>query len=138
MADIVFEDYHIKVEEAIVEKAIAFLYEAVAEIQAQTARNSRVKTGQTKGSWETSVDEESLEGLVGSASENAIWEEFGTDEYALNGDGRKGGWAYQDESGNWHYTHGKEPQRPLWNAFEELKPKIEEILYQIMQELNDN
>ena len=24
--------------------------------------------------------------------ENAIWEEFGTGEYALNGDGRKGKW----------------------------------------------
>lgn len=126
MADegIQFEDNRAKVEEAMAEKAIAFLYEAVAELQSQTARNSRVDTGQTKGSWDTHVDEATLEGMVGSALENAIWEEFGTGEYALNGDGRKGGWAYTDRNGETHFTHGKKPNRALWNAFQTLKPKL--------------
>lgn len=124
MADIQFEDNRVKVEEAICDVAISFLYEAVAEIQSQTARNSRVDTGQTKGSWETSVDEESLEAVVGSAFENAIWEEFGTGEYALEGNGRKGGWFYVDEKGQKHFTMGKKPNRALFNAFESLKTKI--------------
>ena len=119
-----FEDNRAKVLEAMAEKAIAFLFEAVAELQSQTARNSRVDTGQTKGSWDTHVDEATLEGMIGSALENAIWEEFGTGEYALNGDGRKGGWAYTDRKGETHFTHGKKPNRALWNAFQTLKPKL--------------
>ena len=138
MADegIQFEDNRAKVEEAMAEKAIAFLYEAVAELQSQTARNSRVDTGQTKGSWDTHVDEATLEAMVGSALENAIWEEFGTGEYALNGDGRKGGWAYTDRNGETHFTHGKKPNRALWNAFETLKPKLMKRAEALLKELN--
>ena len=138
MADegIQFEDNRAKVEEAMAEKAIAFLYEAVAELQSQTARNSRVDTRQTKGSWDAHVDEATLEGMVGSALENAIWEEFGTGEYALNGDGRKGGWAYTDRNGETHFTHGKKPNRALWNAFQTLKPKLMKRAEALMKELN--
>lgn len=140
MADegIQFEDNRVKVKEAINDKAVAFLLEAVAELQSQTARNSRVDTGQTKGSWDTRVDEATLEGTVGSALENAIWEEFGTGEYALNGDGRKGGWVYTDRYGKTHFTHGKKPNRALWNAFESSKSKLIKRAEALMKELNEN
>lgn len=133
-----FEDNRAKVLEAMAEKAIAFLFEAVAELQSQTARDSRVDTEQTKGSWGTYVDEATLEGMIGSALENAIWEEFGTGEYALNGDGRKGGWAYTDRKGETHFTHGKKPNRALWNAFQTLKPKLIKRAEALMKELNGN
>lgn len=133
-----FEDNRIKVQKAIGEKAIAFLLEAVAELQSQTARNSRVDTGQTKGSWETHVDEATLAAMVGSALENAIWEEFGTGEYALNGDGRKTPWVYTDRYGETHITHGKKPNRALWNAFQSLKPKLIKKAEALMKELNGN
>ena len=42
--------------------------------------------------WTYQVDESKLEATIGNPMENAIWEEFGTGEYALNGDGRKGKW----------------------------------------------
>lgn len=125
MADITFEDYSAKVKDAIKEAGIAFLHEVGVEFVAQTARNSRVKTEQTKGSWDYQVNESDLEVQIGSPLENAIWEEFGTGEYALNDDGRKGGWFYYDELGNGHFTHGKKPNRALWNAFESLKSKIQ-------------
>ena len=53
---------------------------------------NRIKSryGQTKSSWDRKVLEN--EGVVGSSSENAIWEEFGTGDYAVNGDGRKTPW----------------------------------------------
>lgn len=133
-----FEDNRIKVKKAIGEKAVAFLLEAVAELQSQTARNSRVDTGQTKGSWETHVDEATLAAMVGSALENAIWEEFGTGEYALNGDGRKTPWVYTDRHGETHFTHGKKPNRALWNAFQNLKPKLLKKAEALMKELNNN
>lgn len=105
----------------------SFCSEAGSELKSQTQRNSRVDTGQTKGSYhyrtidranETSV-------AVGSDYENAIWEEFGTGEYALKGDGRKGGWVYKDEKGNFHKTKGKTPNRPLYNAFVTKAPALE-------------
>lgn len=61
---------------------------------------------------------------VGSDLENAIWKEFGTGEYALHGDGRKGDWTYIDEKGQGHHTHGKTPNQPLTKAFQVMKPKI--------------
>lgn len=119
-----FEDFRVKCKNAMSDAAIAFLYEAGGELSSQAARNSRVKTGQTKGSWDYVVDESELQATVGSPLENAIWEEFGTGEYALNGNGRKGGWYYVDEKGNGHFTHGKKPNRALFNAYTTLKPSI--------------
>lgn len=130
-----FEDNRVKVEEAIRDGVIAFLYEAIGELQSQVMRNTRVKTGQTKGSWEYTVDEEKLEAMVGSALENAIWEEFGTGEYALKGNGRKGGWFYVDEDGKGHFTYGKKPTKALHNAFVRLKPSIMAQLEKVLKGL---
>ena len=122
-----FEDNRIEVKGVLEDAAIAFLHEAAGEVQAQAQRNARAKTGQTRGSYEYQVDEGNLEAEIGSGLENAIWEEFGTGEYALNGDGRKGGWTYRDEKGDYHHTYGKTPNRTLFNAFSALKDKITKI-----------
>lgn len=121
-----FEDNSIKVKGAINDAVIAFLNEAAGEVVSQTQRNSRVDTGQTKGSYtyDVTVDVDSAEAKIGSPLENAIWEEFGTGEYALNGDGRQGGWRYEDDNGQWHFTRGKSPNRPLYRAYTKLKTKI--------------
>lgn len=123
-----FEDNRVMVKEALFEAGEAFLYEAAGELQASTRRNSRVDTGQTKGSYEYKVSESYMAGeqycQIGSNLENAIWEEFGTGEYALHGDGRKGGWIYQAPKGEFYYTKGKTPNRPLHNAFTALKNKL--------------
>lgn len=136
MADIKFEDNSVKIKDTLNDAVISFLYEIGGEFVSQVARNSRVKTGQTKGSWDYNVDEETLMMIVGSALENAIWEELGTGEYALNGNGRKGGWFYKDEKGDGHFTHGKKPNRALWNALETLKPKIKAIIEEKLKGLD--
>lgn len=102
--------------------------EMCGELEAQTKRNSKVSTGKTKGSYQYRVDEEKLEGYVGSNYENAIWEEFGTGEYALNGNGRKGGWFYVDEKGVGHFAHGKKPNKPMLRAYYALKNKFYDII----------
>lgn len=119
-----FTDNRIEVKDVLESAAIAFLNEAAGEVQSAAQRNSRVKTGQTRGSYEYQVDESGLEAEIGSGLENAIWEEFGTGEYALNGDGRKGGWIYQDEKGEYRHTFGKTPNKPLYNAFVATRDKI--------------
>lgn len=120
---VVFEDNSIKVKKAIDENCEAFLIEATEEIASRAADNSPFKTGQLKGSWGTKVDGKT--GYVGSDVEHAIYQECGTGEYALEGNGRKGGWFYVDDDGKGHWTIGTKPKRMLWNAFTSLKSQIE-------------
>lgn len=137
-----FTDNTAKIKAALSEGVIGFLHEAGGEIQAQTQRNSRVDTERTKDSYKYVVDEGKDESTVavGSDLENAIWEEFGTGEYALHGDGRKGGWYIPENKLTEHakgkmkkvvidgkiyyHTYGKKPNQPLTKAFQVMNPKI--------------
>ena len=126
MADfeIKFIDNTLKVKSAIKNNALAVLEECVGELESQTKRNTRVDTGKTKSDWIHTVSENSGE-FVGSNNQNAIWEEFGTGEHALAGNGRKGGWWYRSEKdGKLYFTKGKTPSRALFKAFSGLKNKI--------------
>lgn len=110
------------------EEIISWLYEAAGEVKSQAMRNSRVDTGELKGSWTYVVDEDKKEATIGSPLENAIWEEFGTGHYALNGNGRKKPWGYTDRKGVFHWTHGKKPNRTLFRAWQTCKGKMEKSL----------
>lgn len=125
-----FIDHTEQVKAVIADLALASLEEAAGELESQVKQNTVVKTGQTKNSWQHRVFQkgDDYEAKVGSDYQNAIWEEFGTGEYALKGDGRKGGWAYQDEQGEWHFTHGKKPRRPFHNAYTTTRDKIIKFL----------
>lgn len=127
-SNVIFEDYSFKVQGTITDKVNAALEECAGEVESQVKRNSRVDTGETKNSFRRYVDESTLTAFVGSDKENAILEEFGTGEYALQGNGRKGGWHYQDRKGKWHYTTGKKPSRAFWNAYNSTKGKIQKRL----------
>lgn len=129
------EDFSVQVIGVLEDAAIAYLYEAAGEVEAQAKRNTRRgSTGQTANSWSYKVDENKLEATVGNPLENAIWEEFGTGEYALHGDGRKGGWIYKDEKNQWHHTYGKTPNRALHNSFVTLKNPLIKRCQQIFKE----
>lgn len=130
-----FINNSVRVKKALKDKGTAWMYEACGELEAQTKRNSKVVTGKTKGSYSYAVDEDRLEGVVGSGYENAVWEEFGTGEYALNGNGRKGGWYYVDAEGKGHFTRGKHPRRPMFRAFTALKSRLIQRARQIFGEM---
>ena len=119
-----FTDNSVQVKAAMDEAVGAFLEEAISLIQTQAEDNTPVDTGQLKGAWEHKVDESKGEAIVGNTLENAIWTEFGTGEFAYNRDGRKGGWRYKDDKGEWHFTYGKKPVRMLWNAYQTKKNAI--------------
>lgn len=127
-SNIVFEDYSIEVKEAIDAKILAALEEAAGEIESAAKRNSRVDTGQTKNSFQHKVVASEKTAYIGSNYENAIWEEFGTGEHALKGNGRKGGWFYKDEKGEGHFTHGKKPSRAFWHAYTSMKSKVTNMI----------
>lgn len=136
MINVVFKDNSFEVKEAINDVIVAWLYETAGELESKTKRTSPVDTGQLKGSWGYNVDEEKGEATIGSPLENAIWNEFGTGQYALNGNGRKNPWAYKDAKGEWHKTSGKRPRRTLFNAFESSKGKFKRSLETRMKGLN--
>lgn len=135
--------------------AIAGLTEAAGEIQAQVIRNTRTDTGQLKSSWKYTVDDNKMEAQIGSPLENAIWEEFGTGEYALEGNGRKTPWyipvdsykghkkptfngkvtiVYGENGKAFYKTNGKKPRRMLYNAFNDKKAKVEAIITEKFKE----
>ena len=126
MADVEFKDNSVAVKNALESLAIAALEEASGELESQVKRNTAVKTGQLKNSWQHRIESNGNEHTanIGSPLENAIWEEFGTGEYALHGNGRKGGWFYKDEEGKGHFTHGKKPRRAFFKAYTEKKNKL--------------
>lgn len=138
-SNIEFKDYSISVKNAIKEKGLKFLAEASSLIVSQTQKNTRVKTGKLKNSWNFKIDDKELLSKVGSEEENALWEEFGTGEYALNGDGRKTKWKYKDDmTGKWFLTRGKKPTRAFYKAFLSCKNTIISRAEQIFGELNND
>lgn len=84
-----FKDYTIQVKKALNSGVGTGLRLAAVEIASKAARLSRVRSGQLKGSWTYLVDEGARTATIGSPLQNAIWEEYGTGEYAAGGDGRK-------------------------------------------------
>ena len=119
-----FHDFTVKVLDAMDDKINAVLEECAGELESAAKRNTRVDTSQTKNGWRHYVDDAKHEATVGNTEENSIWEELGTGEHALKGNGRQGGWYYVDEKGNGHFTHGKKPSRAFHHAFQSLKKPI--------------
>ena len=112
MAEVKIEDNTIEVLGAIDAQINIALEECAGALESRVTRNqTRVDSGHTKGKWQHYVDEEKHIAYVGNPLENAIWEEFGTGEQALYGNGRKG-WT------------GKSPLRPLYRAIISTKPRI--------------
>lgn len=152
MAEIKFMDYTENVQKMMADLAEAVLEEVAGELESQVKRNTPVGKANGSGlknSWEHRVYQhgEGYIAEVGSPLERAIWVEFGTGEYALNGDGRKGGWYIPVGSGKGEiseavvkaygmktrsgkngkefvFTKGMKPQRPFWKAYTSKKNKL--------------
>lgn len=120
MADVQFIDHTLEVQGLIESLIVQGLEESAGELKSLLVDITAVDTGQLRGSWSHTVNGSNghFVATVGSPLENAIWEEFGTGEYALNGDGRKGGWGYEDpKTGETVFTRGKHPKRPFHKAY---------------------
>lgn len=150
MADVVFEDFTIEVQNAMDDRINIALEEAAGELESQVKRNTkvgRVNGSGTKNKWKHKVVDSEHVAYIGNDKETAIWLEFGTGEYALEGKGRKGGWWILIGSGKgcisqavvdaygfptrkgkdgkkYAFTKGMKPQRPFWKAYTSSKNKI--------------
>lgn len=148
-----FEDNSIEVINALDKVGKQWLEDATRVLLNQTIQNSRNDTGQTKSSWKKVVEDD--KGIVGSTSQNAIWEEFGTGHYAVNKDGRQSPWyvpvdgytghkkptfngkvvvVYGKGGKAFYKTNGKKPNRPLENAKKSTEKKIQKRLEQLIKE----
>ena len=127
MANVVFKDYSVQIKKWLNDTAIAFLEEAKSSMASQASKLSPVDTGNLRQSFQTDsiVVPDEKTAYVGSKLEYAIYQEFGTGEYALKGNGRKGGWVYKSKKdGKYYYTKGSTPKRMLYHAFETKKEPI--------------
>jgi len=158
-----FEDNSMQVIGHINDAVNIWLEEASGELESQAKRNTsvgKVNGGNTKQNWRHKVDETTHEAVVGNMLETAIWIELGTGNYALNGDGRKGGWYIPIGEGanqisqkvvdaygfkvvhgknemKFAYTTGMKPQRPLHKAVESSKAKLQRRLMSVLKGLGD-
>lgn len=158
-----FEDNSIQVKRAMDQALVAALHEVAGEVVSRTQRDStvgKVGGGQTKGSWRYTLNESKLEATIGNPLENAIWEEFGTGEYALEGKGRKGGWyipigngsgeiseavvdayhmkvVYGEDGKKFAHTKGKPPKRTFRNTYESMKAAIIRRFEQALKGLSE-
>ena len=155
MSDVVFIDNSIEVKEALKKYEEMLLTEAATMIKSQVKQNTTVDSKHTKESWESVVDISKHEAVVGNPLENAVWEEFGTGDYAIK-DGRKGAPWYVPVEGYtgkkkptykgkvvvvygkngmaYYKTNGKRPRRALHNAFETKKSAIIRRAQQLAKE----
>ena len=154
-----FENNTIKFKDQLKNKLIAFLYEVGGEMTSRVRRNTKSDTGQLKNSWKYVVEPDDMKVTIGNPLENAIWEEFGTGDFAKDGKGRKGAWyvpvemvlgkkkptydgkvvvVYGKGGKAYFKTNGKKPKRTLHNTFKDNEAKIERILQRKLKELGDD
>lgn len=130
-----FFDHSDEGKKLLRQATIRWLFQACMLVEGQAVALAKVQTSRLRNSIDHYVDEEELEGYVGTNVEYAVYVEFGTGEFAENGMGRKGGWVYKDESGEWFFTWGQEPQPYLRPAFRQHKNDIQALAKEIFSEL---
>lgn len=109
-----------------------FLEEACMMVERDAKILCPVGNGELRNSITSEVD--GNEGRVGTNLEYAPYVHQGTGIYAVNGDGRKDRWKYQDAEGNWHSTIGQQPNPFLEKALTMNKKEINKLLKEKIKE----
>ncbi len=115
--------------------SIQFLTEASELVESAQKALSPVDQGALRDSISYEIDEGSLKSQVGSNSAYAIFVNKGTGEFAENGMGRKGGWAYKDQEGKWHFTRGQKPQPFIEKSFKQNKTNVQSLAKSIFKKI---
>ncbi len=130
-----FVDNSEAVKRELERAAIRGLIKASMLVEGQAVLLAPVDKGGLRDSIGYKVDESELVAYVGTNCEYAIYVEFGTGEFAENGNGRKGGWVYKTPNGEVHFTYGMPPQPYLRPAFRRNQKAIRDILADCLREL---
>lgn len=130
-----FVDNSEAVKRELERAAIRGLIKASLLVEGQAVLLAPVDKGGLRDSIGYKVDESELVAYIGTNCEYAIYVEFGTGEFAENGNGRKGGWVYKTPNGEVHFTYGMPPQPYLRPAFRQNQKAIRDILADCLREL---
>ena len=154
-----FQDFSFEVKAELNNTTRNWLRTWAAEI-ASKARDTTQMDGeqgvQLRKSYRADVNEADGVAQIGTPLESGYWEEYGTGEYAVHGDGRKGWWVwkegYQGSGGKVlteqeakaiaardptsHATNGREPSYTLEKAFTQTKPKAIADLERLLRGMN--
>ena len=107
------------------------MLEAAQFVESVAREKAPKDTGTLKGSIESKVERNGnvITGIVFTPVEYAPYQEFGTGLFAVNGDGRKTGWAYEDpKTGEKVWTRGNRPHPFMGPALRENKDVILQFL----------
>lgn len=126
----IFEDNSDIIKKAMDLASEKSMEAATLYIEGQAKSLAAVSSGEMRDKIDHKVSKRdgNIIGTVGSPFMYAFYVEFGTGEFAENGAGRKGGWSYQDSSGEWFFTWGQEPQPFLRPAFRRNRQQIQSII----------
>lgn len=155
MDDVIIIDNSFVVKEALGKLEEKFLTEAALVIESQVKQNTEADSHQTEEHWKSYVDVSNHESVIGNDLINAVYEEYGTGDYAMK-PSRKGIPWYVPVEGytgkkkptyngrvvivsfkngrSYYKTNGKKPRRALFKAFETKKSAIIRRAYQIAKE----
>lgn len=130
-----FVDNSEAVKRELERAAIRGLIKAAILVESQAVLLVPVDTGALQNSIGYKVNERELAAYIGTNCEYAIYVEFGTGEFAENGNGRKGGWVYKTPNGEVHFTYGMKPKSYLRPAFRKNQKAIRDILADCLRDL---
>lgn len=135
MADIEFDGYDKILYKLNKLYDLDGVQKGVGKAAALVERDAKQKAPKDTGALRRSIKSKveltgnSIEGIVYSPLEYAPYQEYGTGLFAENGNGRKTGWAYEDEkTGEIIWTRGQHPQPYMRPALNENKDKIIQLI----------
>ncbi|PGS81633.1 hypothetical protein COC69_05745 [Bacillus cereus] len=129
-----FHDNSVEVKKILQANINRGLGKAALIVEAQAKANvtaaGRVDSGQLRDRINHKVVGSGNEttAQIGSNEKHAIYNEFGTGEFAENGAGRKGGWFFTSPDGSTHFTRGLKPAKFMRNAFRSKKKQTQQII----------
>ena len=107
------------------------MLKAAEFVEGEAREKAPKRTGNLKGSFESKVERTGTEiiSTVYTPVDYAAYQEFGTGLFAVNGDGRKTSWAYEDEqTGELVWTRGNRPHPFMGPALRENKDVVMQLL----------
>lgn len=100
--------------------------QACAIVERAAKEKAPKSSGALRRSITSAVEETGTEiaGVISTPLEYAPYVEYGTGLFAEGGNGRKGGWTYADDKGDFHFTNGQRPQPYMRPALNENRNEI--------------
>ncbi|KEH93225.1 HK97-gp10 family putative phage morphogenesis protein [Clostridium botulinum] len=130
-----FRDNSRACKEAIKRAELRWLQAAALVIQSQAKALAPVDTSNLKTSINHKIVVDKLEAYIGTNADYAVYVEFGTGEFAENGQGRKGGWVYTNSEGKAIFTTGMKPKPYLRPAYRANKQALIKLLNKYLREV---